>query len=652
MKSKINSNPFEVDSKRQQNHQVKSRHSGRWFEIDSFSKHSGRQDNNSSQPGADDKIINLWLLVVIFGIFVLLGRTAYLQMVVGDKYRDIAEGNRIRILDIKSSRGVIYDRNLNLMAENIPNFSIALVPADLPKVEEKISELAVEISKISEKSVEEVKEIIKQQSPYSYQAVVIKDNLNHNQAILTKILSGNFSGVVLKINSVRHYLNSDLNQSISHVLGYQGKINPDQLDDYLSKGYIFDDYLGKTGLELYYEKTLRGEYGKQQVEVDARGETKEILAFQKPLSGSNLLLTIDSQLQQKVEESLKKILSKYNKNRGVVIVMDPNSGEILAMVSLPSFDNNLFSRGVTQDDFSKLINDSDQPMFMRAISGEYPSGSTFKMIVGAAALQEGIINENTGVNSTGGIRVSSWFFPDWKAGGHGWTNIYKALAESVNTFFYLIGGGHEDYKNFGYLGIEKMKEYAEKFGLNKPLGVDLPSEAAGFFPSIEWKNETKGEKWYIGDTYHASIGQGDILVTPLQVAAYTSVFANGGALYRPYVVKSVLDSENNVISETEPKILSKDFISLANINIIKRGLRQGVTSGSSRGLLGLPIAVAAKTGTAEWSSTKPPHAWMTAFAPYENPQIVVTVLIEEGEEGSRVALPVVSEIIKWWAENR
>ncbi len=655
MQFKSFSNPFDiaVSDNKFSNYQTKSRYSGKCFEIDSFSRHN-KVKEKTNQPAGDQKLINLWLAVIFIGILALAGRTAYLQMVMGSHYRKIAEGNRIRILDIKASRGVIYDKNMNLLVENVPGFSLAIVPADLPKEKGKIRDLIDKLVKISEKSREEIEEIVINQSVFSYQPVVIKENLNHEQAILTQILSGDFTGVTLKVDSVRHYLNSPGNFSFAHILGYEGKINPNQVQDYLKRGYLFDDYIGKSGIELSYENELKGVHGKQQVEVDARGETKEILAHQKSLSGKNLVLTIDSELQKKAEEIMKEILADFGKKRGVMVVLDPNSGEVLAMVSCPGFDNNLFSRGISHDNFSMIVNDPDQPMFSRAISGTYPSGSTFKMIVGAAALQEGIITPNSGVNSTGGIRVSSWFFPDWKAGGHGWINIYKALAESVNTFFYLVGGGHENYKNFGYLGVEKIKEYAEKFGLNNKLSIDLPNESSGFFPSIEWKNETKGERWYIGDTYHVSIGQGDILVTPLQVAAYTSVFANGGILYSPYIVKTVLDPENNVISETKPQIINQNFISPENIKIINRGLREAVTSasGSARAMAYLPVSVAAKTGTAQWSSNKQPHAWLTAFAPYENPQIVVTVLVEEGEEGSRVALPAASQIIRWWAENR
>ena len=650
MKSRVNFNPFSVSgSQKFKDYPIRNKSKGKWFEVDLFFEKKENAKNQSLGLLVSQKIITIWLFLFLAGILILVGRVAYLQLMKGSYYSAIAEGNRIRIRDIKASRGVIYDRHRNLLVENVPSFSLAIIPVDLTKDKEQKKEMINELAKIAGKNKEEITSFIITQSSYSYQPITIAENLTQDQAILTQILASHFPGVVLKTASLRHYLTTVNQPSLSHIFGYLGKIDEDKLEEYLAKGYSFDDYAGKAGLEAYYETELKGTNGREQVEVDATGEAKEIIAEQKPIAGENLVLTIDPKLQEQAELSLRRILGNYSKNRGVVIVLDPNSGEILALVNWPAFDNNLFSQGISQENFSELINNPNQPLFSRGVSGEYPSGSTFKLIIGAAALQEGIINENKSFLSTGGIRVKSWFFPDWKSGGHGWTNINKAIAESVNTFFYILGGGYED---FAGLGVEKIKEYAEKFGLNKKLGVDLPNEATGFLPSIKWKEETKNEAWYIGDTYHLAIGQGDILVTPLQVASWTSVFANGGTLYRPYLVKEILDKDNNLLKEIKPQILNNNFIDKGNINIINRGLRQAVLTGSAKGLYNLPVAVAAKTGTAEWSTKKEPHAWLAAYAPYDDPQIVVTVLIEEGGEGSTVALPVAYDIINWWANNR
>jgi len=284
-------------------------------------------------------------------------------------------------------------------------------------------------------------------------------------------------------------------------------------------------------------------------------------------------------------------------------------------------------------------------LFNRVISGEFPAGSTFKPVMAAAALQEKIINANTSFMSTGRLCVGEWFFPDWKAGGHGLTNVKKALADSVNTFFYYVGGGFGDFKG---LGIDKIVKYAALFGLDKVTGIDLPNEASGFLPSQKWKEDTKNEVWYIGDTYHASIGQGDITVTPLQVANYTAAIANGGTLYEPHVVTKILDHNNNLITKIKPQVVRSNFISPENIKIVQEGMRQTITAGSGRSLNSLPVEVAGKTGTAQWSSTQATHAWFTGFAPYDQPEIAITVLVEAGGEGSTVAVPIVKEILQYY----
>src|SRR3989344_726961 len=601
------------------------------YDFVDFGEQKNNLSDSSIQTSSDLNFLRFWLIFLLLGVLLLFGRSTYLQVIRGTYFKAVAEGNRLRLKDIKANRGIFYDRSGKVMAENISSYSLAIIPVDLPKGENEQREISRQISKITGLAEEEIYSKIIQQSNFSYEPEVILENLNQDQAIMTKVLNSQYPGVILKIQNARNYLTTQTSESLTHVLGYVGKIEESQKQTYLEKNYSIDDYLGKTGLELFYEKELKGVNGREQVEVDATGQAKEMIASQKPINGQNLVLTLDLALQQKAEESLRQVLSGYGKKKGAVVILDPNSGEVLGLVSWPSFDNNVFSRGLSNEEYQKLINDQNNPLFSRAMSGEYPSGSTFKLVIGAAALQEGIINENTSFNSVGGISVSNWFFPDWKAGGHGWTNIYKALAESVNTFFYIIGGG---YSNFEGLGVAKIKEYAQNFGLNQKLGIDLPNEATGFLPNEEWKEKTKNEQWYIGDTYHLAIGQGDILVTPLQVAAWTSVFASGGKLYQPHLVKEELTSDDQIKNQISPKILNQNFISEKNIKIINRGLRQAVLTGSARRLSELPIAVAAKTGTAEWSSRKSPHAWLTAFAPYEDPQIVVTVLVEEGGEGS------------------
>jgi penicillin-binding protein 2 len=547
----------------------------------------------------------------------------------------------MRTVPISAERGIIYDKNMKPLVSNVPTFSLYLIPSDFPKKEEERLSAIGSLAEVIKIDPIEIEETLKSASPYSYVPVLLRENIDYEEAIRLKIESARLSGVDLQLESRREYLkgDSDSVKSLSHILGYVGKISEKELEK--NKDYSPNDFMGKTGLELFYESTLRGKTGKKQIEVDALGKEKSVIAKEDPVSGKNIILTMDVDLQKKTEEILAKHLNAGHKSRAAMIVMNPQNGKILSMVSLPTFDNNLFARGISTKDYEALTNDPDNPLFGRAIMGEYPSGSTIKPTIAAAALEEGIIKKNTSFLSTGGLKVASWFFPDWKAGGHGWTNVTRAIAESINTFFYIIGGGYEDFQG---LGVEKIVEYAKLFGFGSKLGIDLPNEADGFLPSKEWKEKTKGEQWYIGDTYHLSIGQGDIAVTPLQICAATAVFANGGTLYEPHFLDTVESSS----TLKKDYIIRKDFIKKENIDIVRAGMRETVVSGSAQKLLDLPVSSAGKTGTAEWQTNKPPHAWFTAFAPYENPEIAITVLVEEGEEGSRISLDIAHEFLQWY----
>ncbi len=472
---------------------------------------------------------------------------------------------------------------------------------------------------------------------------MVAEELEYSTALKIKTRSSQWPGVSLHIGELRDYARSSEGKNyFSHLIGYTGTVTDKDLEGNADK-YALTDKIGRSGLELSYEKELRGADGREQIEVDALGKTKKLIAREPATTGSDLYLSIDSEVQEALAKTLASQLSASKKTRGAAIAMDPRNGEIIAMVSLPDFDNNLFARKISQTDYKGLIENSDLPLFNRIVSGEYPSGSTFKPMVAAAALEEGLITKNTVVSSVGGLRVSQWFFPDWKAGGHGYTNVTKAIAWSVNTFFYYIGGGYQSFKG---LGVSKIIRYAKSFGLGEALGVDLPSEKSGFLPTPEWKESAKGERWYIGDTYHLAIGQGDLLVTPLQLTTAISAVANGGIVYRPHLVKAFGKTGETI--RREPEILSKDFVSPANLAIIRQGMRETVTYGSATRLDDLPVTMAGKTGTAQWHSTKLPHAWFTGFAPYQKPEIVITVLIEEGGEGSAVSVPVAHDFMNWY----
>jgi len=591
-------------------------------------------------------------IIFVLALFmaIILARVAWLQIIKGDYYYNLAEGNRIRIARIEANRGIIYDSSNRPLVRNVANFLLYFVPADLPENEQEkrsiIERLSQILGTLSPADIENILTAVKPKSLESYQPLFVTDNIEYNKAMLLYLESDKMPGVYLSNKTKREYNLSSL--SLSHILGYTSKINQTELDKYGSE-YLPIDYIGKTGIENFWENELKGQSGKKQIEVDALGKEKKIINQLAGADGHNLVLSIDIDLQKKLEETITNALKKSKLNKACAIALDPNNGEILALVSLPSYNNNLFARGITNDEYQALVSHPDQPLFNRCTSGEYPSGSTIKPVLAAAALEEGIINENTSFISTGGLRIGEWFFPDWKVGGHGVTNVRKAIAESVNTFFYYIGGGYGDFVG---LGIDRMVRYEKIFGLGKQTGIDIIGEAKGFLPTKDWKETIKGERWYVGDTYHAAIGQGDITVTPLQVANYTAVFANGGLLYRPHFIRQVLSSDDKIIRQVDHKPIKSNVVSSENIKIVREGMRQTVAAGSARSLASAPVAVAGKTGTAQWSSNKPNHAWFTGFAPYDKPQIVITILIEQGGEGSSVAVPIAREVLEWYFSNK
>lgn len=613
----------------------------------------------------------LFFLAVAF-LFLIL-RLFWLQVVKGEEYRLLAEGNRVRIINVEPKRGIVYSSNMTPLVKNEANFVLYLTPIDLPREDlekdEIIRKLAIIISDLEEKNSLILSNLehnlsleLVNDSPYffeikskldkivygsleSYRPLFLLDNINYDSAMALYLEAEKMPGVSLSIKAKRNYLSSQDNLlSLSHILGYTGKVSEKELEVFGNE-YSLIDYIGKAGLESFYENELKGFKGKKYVEVDALGREKKVISQIPPEDGNSIVLSIDIDLQKKSEEILKRHLLLNKMERASIVALDPRTGAILTLISWPSYNNNFFSGGISQANYSGLVNNPNRPLFNRAVSGNFPSGSTLKPVIAAAALEEGIITEHTTINSYGGISVGSWYFPDWRAGGHGPTNVRKAIAESVNTFFYFIGGGYDKFKG---LGIEKIAEYLALFGIGKQSGIDLSQEASGFIPTPEWKSETRGESWYIGNTYHVSIGQGDILTTPLQVANFTSFFANKGKLYRPYLVKEVLAKEDQVVRKIESEVIGQGFISDKNIQIVREGMRQTIISGSARRLNYLPVEIAGKTGTAQWQSNKPNHAWFTSFAPYQDPEIVLTVLVEEGREGSQIAASIAGDILRWY----
>ena len=596
------------------------------------------------------------VMVAVLGL--LFFRAVYLQGVAGSYYRDVAEGNRLRTVPITAPRGVFFDRFDQQLVYNISSFRLLVTPADLPTETAQRDRIITAVATLLGQSVESIAERLAAVEPYIYQPVVLAGQLTYEQAVTAIVEQRQWPGVTVEESWERQYHppDSEVDTSLSHVIGYTGQLTRDDYVNLADQGYFLVDQIGKSGLEDAYETRLKGRNGRRQIEVDARGQEENVVAEQTPLAGEDLILTIDRDLQQAASQILATTMQRVGKQRGAVIVLDPRNGEIWASVSLPTFDHEQFARGLSTADYQRLVDDPHQPLFNRVIAGTYPSGSTIKPLMAAAALAEGIITTSTTVMSVGGVRIDRWFFPDWKAGGHGATNVTKAIAESVNTFFYYIGGGYphngiptQPYDFVG-LGPDKIAQYLKKFGLGTKTGVDLPGEADGFVPTVDWKNQTFDEPWYIGDTYNLSIGQGNLLVTPLQVASWTATVANGGHLLTPHFAKTFInpDGEQRTIDwpVINPQVVDDQYLA-----IVREGMRQTVLAGSAQSFAALPVAVAAKTGTAQWNNNKSPHAWFTAFFPYDEPRFVITVLVEEGEEGSRVAAPVARDLIWWMSQH-
>ena len=464
--------------------------------------------------------------------------------------------------------------------------------------------------------------------------LLLAEGISYDNALAFYSRSSEYPGFIVEFAEKRQYYTSAI-PTLSHILGYSGPVNKEEYKTLEAKGYRRFDSVGKQGLELWYEDVLRGQFGEEVVEVNAQGRALRVVSRREAVDGEDLTLALDARLQAYIEVVLEDRLKDTPTERAAVIVMNPQNGEILALVSAPGFDANLFANGISTEDYSALLNDENAPLFPRAHAGEYPAGSTIKPVFAAAGLANGTITTQTTFQSTGGVMLGNRFFPDWRPGGHGLTNVYHAIADSVNTFFYMIGGGNEAFPG---MGLEKLMTAALTFGYGQKTGVDLPGEADGFLPSKKWKEEAKGEPWYIGDTYNVSIGQGDFLVTPLQVARATAVFANGGNLVTPHFV----------LGDGQP---TQDILDDEIVDIVRDGMRQTITAGSARMLQAVPVAVAGKTGTAQWSSTKDPHSWFTGFAPFEDPEIVITVLVEQGGEETS-ALPITHDILQWYFANR
>ncbi|MBU1039288.1 penicillin-binding protein 2 [Patescibacteria group bacterium] len=581
-------------------------------------------------------------VAVALVLFIFFIKLFYLQGWQGQRWRSVAEGNRIRLEIISAQRGLITDRQGQPLIRNNSTFSVVAIPADMPRDETVRQQFLNEIlASVPAEYID--KDELVDLSTFSYLPVIIAQNIPHDLALKLMVVSRDYQGLRVEPSNIRDYLSGE---SFAHLLGYVGKISAQQYTDLKNQGYQINDYIGQAGLEMQYEEALRGQPGKKQVEVDAFGKERKIYAAQASVPGAKLVLTVEAGLQKVAYESLKEAASPAKKG-GSVVALNPQTGEILALVSYPSYNPNIFTINRDNNKIRDLLKDQTKPLFNRVLAGEYPPGSTIKPFWAAAGLKEGVITEQTTFFSSGGVRLGDQYFADWKAGGHGLVNVYKAIAESVNTFFYLLGGGGEADSG---LGISRLTAYLEKFGFSQPRNIDLPGERLGFIPTPLWKLDKLNERWYKGDTYNISIGQGDLLVTPLQLAVNYSALVTNGRIKKPHLLKEIVWPDRR--TQQTPVTEMEDFgLSDEILQIVQKGMRQTVTDGSARYLNSLPVKAAGKTGTAQTGSQTLTHAWFMGYAPYDKPTLLVVAMVEQGGEGSSVAVPIVRKMMAEYFSN-
>ena len=556
------------------------------------------------------------MIISVLVIAVLIGRAAYLQIYQGEYYAGLADGNRIRIVPSMAPRGTFYDRNGELLVTNRPGFSVSLLPLTAPISDDVIARL----SDLLKVPTDEIKTKIAGHSGFN--PIRIKTDVTPDIVSIIEEQKSQYPGVVIEVTPIRDYI---LKQEGAHTFGYVSEINDTELEKMKDEGYKSGDIIGKFGIEKIYDKELRGENGGQQVEVDVSGKPVQILGRKEPVPGDDLELTIDIKLQQAAEKAVDEQLTQIGAHAAAAVVMNPQTGEILAMVSRPAFDPNLFAHGISSKDWNQLNNNPYHPMDNKTITGEYPPGSTFKIVTGTAALTEGVVTPDEQIFDSG----HHWIIPKGNADGEalGWLNFRSALAHSDNVYFYEMGNR---------LGIDRLEKYARMFGLGAKTGIDLPYEASGLVANRRYKEKNFDDgEWYLSETFDAAIGQGFNLVTPLQAAMVMGEIAADGKRYKPHVVNRIIAPDGSVVKDFQPELLSQLDVPEEDIKLVQDGLhdvtKYGTAASSFRGFT---VDIAGKTGTAENSQGRD-HGWFVAYGPFDNPNVVVAVIVEQGNRPCR-----------------
>jgi len=571
--------------------------------------------------------------MVIFAV--LIGRMAYLQLYKGDYYYRLSEGNRIRAVKILAPRGIIYDCNGEELVKNEPGFVVSLLRTNEKPDMAVINKLAAIIEVPPEQILEKIK-----QNEDSYEPIRIKNNLS--AAMVTKIeeRSEDLPGILLEMQSIRKYVNNEL---AVHVLGYVGEVSEYEISKGQNQDLKAGSIVGKFGLERYYDKYLRGTDGSYREEVDVAGRVVQTLDELPPKPGQGLVLTVDAKLQREaekiVDEHLKYLRSSGfapKANAAAIVAIDPRNGAIKALVSRPAFNPNLFVNGISSKDWQAINDNPFDPMSDKVISGEYPPGSTFKIVTGSAALETGKVTPQEMIFDSG----KHWLIPMGNAEGEalGWLNFHKALAASDNVYFYEMGNR---------VGIDVLKKYAAMFGFGKTTGIDLFGENEGIIASPEYKMKVFDEDWYLGDTFNAAIGQGFNLATPIQLAVMLSAVANNGDIYKPHLVDKIVNDDGSVVKEIKPEKVGRLPVSAETLELLQSALKAVAQEGGTAAqMANLSVPVAGKTGTAENPHGKD-HGLFVGYAPADNPNLVVVAVIDQGGFGSVSAAPIVQRIFEY-----
>ena len=581
-------------------------------------------------------------LAVFFAIcfFFIFIRLWYLQVIKGDEFARLSQNNCIRVREHPADRGMLLDRNGRILAQNRPSFEVYLVPEDLklnPEVPVKVGETL----HMTQDEIKDRLQSLRQRPPFK--PVKIKSDINWNELALLESNRVHLPGLVVSVRPKRAYNYGNL---ASHLIGYIGEVDENELKQSKDVPYRMGSLIGKYGVESRWEDDLKGIDGGYQIEVDVLGREIKPLRNVEPFPGNNLILTIDLELQKVAEEA-------FQDKNGALIAMDPKTGRILAMVSRPSFDPNLFARNISPLEWKSLLENPHHPLQNKGIQGQYPPGSVFKIITAIAGLESGAITPDTQLNCTGIYSYGNRDFRCWKEGGHGTLSLHRAIVESCDIFFYQVGLK---------VGVDRIAYYANEFGLGRMTGIPLPHEKSGVVPSTSWKKKRFATPWYSGETLSLSVGQGYLNATPIQLLMLISAIANGGKLYLPQVVERVENLYGVPLKEYPPMEVGRANVSESTLRVIREALLGAVNESHGTGwACALNEAkVAGKTGTAQVIRMEKDfkkgdmdrlpiqfrdHAWFVAYAPFEDPSISIVVLVEHGGFGGAVAAPIAKKVI-------